>query len=43
MQALLLSGMWDLSSLAKEQTSIKSNAKQFLNHWTTKGFPIFTF
>ena len=36
MQAQLPLGMWDLSSLSKDQTHIHCTAKWIFNHWTTR-------
>lgn len=42
MQAYLLSGMWDVSSLTKDWTSVPCIAKQILNHYTAGEIPIYT-
>ena len=39
MRAQLLCGMWDLSSLTRDQTHIPCIARQLLNDWTTREVP----
>ena len=36
MRAELLHSMWDLNSLARDQTHIPCIERQILNHWTTR-------
>ena len=38
-QAQLLCGMRDLSSLTRDQTCVPCIARQILNHWTTREVP----
>ena len=38
-QAELLCGMWDLSSLTRDQTPVLCIARQILNHWTDREVP----
>jgi len=35
-QALLLRGMWDLSSLTRDRTGVLCISRWILNHWTTR-------
>ena len=37
--AWLLHGMWDLSSLTRDQTLVPCIINQILNHWTTREVP----
>ena len=37
--ALLSCGMWDLSSLIRDQTCVPYAGRQILNHWTAKEVP----
>ena len=39
--AQLLHGIWNLSSLTKDQIHIPCIARQILNHWTTREVPLF--
>ena len=34
-----LQGMWDLSSLTRDQTCTPCTGRQSLNHWTTREAP----
>ena len=36
-----LHGVWDLSSLTKDQTGVPCIARWSLNHWTTREVPSF--
>ena len=38
-QAWLPQGMWDLSSLTRDQTHVPCIERQVLNHWTTREVP----
>ena len=38
-QALLLQGMWNLSSLTRDRTHSPCITKQILNHWTIREVP----
>ena len=38
-RAQLLNGMWDLSSLTRDQTHFPCLGRQILNHWTTRRVP----
>ena len=35
-EAYLLQGMWDLSSLTRDRTHVPCTARWILNHWTTR-------
>ena len=39
---LALQGMWDLSSLTRDQTFIPCVGRWSLNHWTTREVPMYT-
>ena len=32
-------GMWDLSSLMRDQTHVPCNGREILNHWATREVP----
>ena len=42
-RAQLPRGIWDLSSLTRDRTSIPSTGRRILYHWTTKEVPALTF